>query len=56
MKGTNKYGKIGRKGVVVPDAFFKVVMVPEGKSYKTIAFIPMNESEHHTLKEYAFEC
>ena len=51
--GTNKYGKIGRNRVVVPDAFFKAVMVPEGKSYKTIAFIMMNESEHHTLKEYA---
>ena len=51
--GSNKFGKIGENGVVVPDAFFKAVMVPEGKSYKTIAFIMMNESEHHTLKEYA---
>lgn len=51
--GANQYGTIGANRVVVPDAFFKALMVPEGKSYKTIAFIMMNSNERHSIKEYA---
>lgn len=51
--GQNKFGTIGGNNVVVPDAFFKAVMVPFEDTYKTIAFVMFNEPEHHSLREYA---
>lgn len=35
---------IGRNHVTVPDAFFKVVLVPKGKTYEAIGFIMDNKA------------
>ena len=35
---------IGRNRVTVPDAFFKVVLVPKGKSYEAIGFVMDNKA------------
>ncbi|MBP5323467.1 MAG: DNA/RNA non-specific endonuclease [Bacteroidaceae bacterium] len=35
---------IGRRHVVVPDAFFKVVLVPKGEGYEAAAFVMKNDN------------
>ena len=51
--GNNVYGTIGDNNVVVPDAFFKAILVVQGFHYHAIAFIMQNESVHHRIQEYA---
>lgn len=51
--GGNKYGTIGAGKVVVPDAFFKVLMVKKDDSYEGIGFVFGNEAGHRALKLYA---
>lgn len=38
---------IGRRHVVVPDAFFKVVLVPKGNSYEAAAFVMKNDNGNY---------
>lgn len=51
--GQNRYGRIGQHNVVVPDAFFKAVMVYTGFSYSAIGFVMGNDSERYYLKDCA---
>ena len=51
--GENRYGKIGQHKVVVPDAFFKAVMVHTGFGYSAIGFLMGNDSERYYLKDCA---
>ena len=51
--GDNMYGTIGDRNVVVPDAFFKAVLVPDGKKYSAIAFVMGNDSQRYWLKDCA---
>lgn len=46
----NKYGSIGKQGVVVPDSFFKAILAPDGTSYKSIAFVMENNSLPQPIK------
>lgn len=46
----NKYGTIGSQKVVVPDSFFKAILAPDGKGYKSIAFVMDNNSSSQPLK------
>ena len=51
--GDNIYGTIGKDHVVVPDAFFKAVMVHDGKRYQSIAFVMGNDAERYWLQDCA---
>ena len=51
--GENIYGTIGKDQVVVPDAFFKAVLVHDGKRYQSIAFIMGNDAERYWLSDCA---
>lgn len=51
--GENKYGTIGDRHVVVPDSFFKAVMVKNKGKYHTIAFIMDNDSTRQYLSDCA---
>lgn len=51
--GTNRYGRIGEHGVVVPDAFYKAVMVNSKGKYKSIAFVMFNDDRRYWLKDCA---
>lgn len=42
---------IGSHHVVVPDAFFKAVMVPRGDSYEAVAFVMDNCDEHNDMMD-----
>lgn len=49
----NKYGRIGDHGVVVPDSFFKAVLVPSGANYRSIAFVMDNDAKRYWLRDCA---
>ena len=50
--GTNRYGTIGERGVVIPDSFFKALLVRrEDGSYSAIAFVMDNDDERYMLKD-----
>ena len=49
--GSNNYGTIGEDRVVVPDAFFKAVMVVSGSLYSAIGFVMGNDSERYYLAD-----
>ena len=49
--GQNQAGKIGTHGVVVPDAFFKAVLVYSDELYHGIAFVMFNKSIPQRLAE-----
>ena len=51
--GKNQFGTIGEDRVVVPDAFFKVVLVHDGFRYQSIAFVMGNDAERYWLSECA---
>ena len=51
--GDNVYGTIGEDRVVVPDAFFKVVMVHDGSRYQAIAFVMGNDAQRYWLQDCA---
>ena len=52
--GENRYGTIGDRDVVVPDAFYKALLVckPNG-SYSAIAFVMDNDDDRYYLKDCA---
>ena len=52
--GENRYGTIGDRDVVVPDAFYKALLVckPNG-SYSAIAFVMDNDDDRYYLKDGA---
>ena len=49
--GQNQGGRIGSHGVVVPDAFFKVILVYSDEAYHGIAFVMFNNSTPQRLPE-----
>lgn len=51
--GENKYGRIGERGVVVPDSFFKAVLAFRNGKYSAAAFIMDNDSERYFLQDCA---
>lgn len=51
LVGRNLGGRIGAHGVVVPDAFFKAVLVSSGGAYHGIAFVMYNEPTPQRLSE-----
>lgn len=48
-----RYGAIGDSKVVVPDAFFKVLLVKQGDQYESIGFYFKNEPAPHSLRSYS---
>lgn len=51
--GENKYGRIGERGVVVPDSFFKAVLIEKKGKYHSIAFVMDNDSKRYYLEDCA---
>lgn len=51
--GENRYGTIGRNRVIVPDAFFKAILVKDGNAYRSAAYVMDNRSGHHSMKSYS---
>ena len=51
--GSNRYGRIGERDVVVPDAFFKAVLAPTRDGYQSIAFVMGNDSARYYLDKCA---
>lgn len=49
--GQNQAGKIGAHSIVVPDAFFKAVLVYSDEAYHGIAFVMFNNSTTQRLPE-----
>lgn len=49
--GQNQGGKIGTHGIVVPDAFFKAVLVYSNEEYHGIGFVMFNNSETQRLQD-----
>ena len=50
--GENKYGTIGERDVVIPDSFYKALLVQrEDRSYSAIAFVMDNDEERYLLKD-----
>ena len=51
--GEGKYGKIGARGVTVPDAFFKAVATLRNGRYYSIAFVMGNDDKRYYLRDCA---
>lgn len=51
--GTNRYGTIGDRGVVVPDSFFKAVLAEKNGKYRAVAFVMGNDDSRYWLDECA---
>lgn len=51
--GNNIYGRLGPHQVVIPDSFFKVLLVETKSGYESIGFIMDNEAGHKKLSLYA---
>ena len=51
--GNNIYGRLGNNQLVIPDAFFKVLLVETKKGYEAIGFLMNNEAGHKPLSTYA---
>ena len=51
--GTNRYGTIGDRDVVVPDSFFKAVLAYKGGKYHSIAFMMDNDDQRYWLDDCA---
>lgn len=49
--GQNKGGRIGAHGVLVPDAFFKALLVSTNGTYQGIAFVMFNNSSPQRIQE-----
>ena len=50
--GENRYGTIGDREVVVPDAFFKALLIrKKNGSYSAVAFVMDNDDERYYLKD-----
>lgn len=50
--GDNVYGRIGDRDVVVPDAFFKAVLMEKRGKYHSIAFVMDNDDKRY----YLYDC
>lgn len=53
VTGSGKYGKIGKNRVAVPDAFFKAILVYNGKHYHSIAFVMENGKQKGNMQSCA---
>lgn len=53
VNGQNRYGTIGDSRVVIPDAFFKAVMVRDGNRWQSIAFVMQNRSYNENMQNCA---
>ena len=51
--GKNLYGRLGIHEVLIPDAFFKVLLIETNKGYESVGFIMNNEAGHKPLQTYA---
>lgn len=52
--GENRYGTIGDRDVVVPDSFYKALLIrKKNGSYSAIAFVMDNDDERYFLKDCA---
>lgn len=51
--GRNIYGTIGSGRVVIPDAFFKAVMVQKGNTWHSIAFVMENREKNENMQNCA---
>lgn len=51
--GEKKNGTIGLHKIVIPDAFYKVIMVSIDGKYEGIGFVCQNEAGHKPLNTYA---
>jgi len=51
--GENRYGSIGESRVMVPDAFFKAVMVRDGNRWQSIAFVMQNRAYNDNMQNCA---
>lgn len=51
--GENRYGSIGDRDVVVPDAFFKALLVEKNGGYSSIAFVMGNDDRRYFLSDCA---
>ncbi len=51
--GENRYGSIGESRVMVPDAFFKAVMVLDGNRWQSIAFVMQNRAYNDNMQNCA---
>lgn len=51
--GENRYGTIGDSRVIIPDAFFKAVMVNDGERWQSIAFVMQNRSYNDNMQRCA---
>lgn len=51
--GENRYGTIGDSRVIIPDAFFKAVMVNDGERWQSIAFVMLNRSYNDNMQRCA---
>ena len=50
--GENRYGTIGERDVVVPDSFYKALLVRRNDgSYSSIAFVMDNDEGRYYLKD-----
>lgn len=50
--GNNMFGRLGPHQIVIPDAFFKVLLVETAGGYEAIGFIMKNEAGHRPLTTY----
>ena len=50
--GKNLFGRLGPHQIVIPDAFFKVLLIEGPKGYESIGFIMNNEAGHKPLTTY----
>lgn len=52
--GMNRYGTIGERDVVVPDSFYKALLIQKKNgSYSAIAFVMDNDDDRYYLKDCA---
>lgn len=47
----NQYGTLGMPHIVIPDAFFKAVLVKKGQAYSAIAFVMKNSPEIQNIRQ-----
>lgn len=50
--GSNKYGTLGEHKVVIPDAFFKAMLIKLNGKFESIAMVLPNEPVHHEPEYY----
>ena len=50
--GDNMFGRLGMHQIVIPDAFFKVLLVETKSGYESIGFVMKNIAGHRPLSNY----